>query len=995
MAFLKKSSTRTHTARVNGKRKTSPKAPAANSRTSRLTTSRRKATYRKLSKYSAKDLFGKKGTKKGGKTILQKILMFGLAAGGAVAVIGVIVVFAVLSKYTAELPNPAEPFEKFQAQSTKIFDRNGELLYTIYGDENREVVSIDNVSPYMKWAILSAEDIDFLDRKTFIDIPAFVRAVYYEVSGTGSSGFSGITQQMIQNTVLSRERSYERKVKEVILTMQVESRYTKEEILQLYLNEIPFGGNVYGIKSAANSYFGKEPSELTLAESALLAGLPQSPSYYSPIFGGNPEAAKARQEWILDQMLKHNDKTGVTAEEVEAAKAEELIYSQAKVDIKAPHFVFYIKQVLETDFGYTTKEIEQGGLQIYTSLDYTMQQYAEEELKNKNQHMLDRGAHNGAIVSVNPKTGEILAMAGSKDYWGSEDTGKFDGNVNVATALRQPGSSVKPYTYVTGFDKGVLFPTSILPDVEIKFGDYEAKNWDGKYYGPMTAKSALQLSRNIPAIKALDLIGIDAFIETAEKFGITTFKDRANYGLSLTLGAADVTLLEHTAAYGVFATGGIKHPTTAVIKITKSDGTVDFEYKPDEGTRVFDEQPIYLLNTVIGKDNCGVDSVHQKQCVGDYDTAGKTGTSNENRNLWYIGYTPDLVTGVWAGNNDNTITSYSSYGSTVALPIWHDYMARVLPMTAGNKFSRPSGIVQKEVCKQTGRMASDLCPEKVTGYFIDGKFPPAEDMFQLVEVCKDQQLLATDADKLAGNVEEKVFLRYKELKDSWQPFLDAWMDSPDREGKYSIPTAYCEGYRNPGGTEVPWTVFDAPVHNSTVSVGDVTITMRPISPYTITKLEVFFDDKLIKKITSVPYEFEYTIPADTTSGTHKISATAYDANGKNGTSYINIIVDNPTLPTENVLITSVVSPSVVAKYTGDTKTVDKVSFFYEVNGVNTLIGQGSSTGVKGEYSIDWDDTAVLRPYKVFVVVKFKDVFKDDLQSPKVTVAATETPVEGE
>lgn len=983
------------------KRKSSSSRSRATSRTlsgvSRTqATRRKKASYKKLKKYSTtrapKFLKNKKGKfweRKGTKKAITIIM----AGAGVVCLLGVIGVFAVLAKYTAQLPNPDEPFERFQAQSSKIYDRNGTLLYTIYGDEHREVVELENISEYVQWALMSAEDIDYLSRKTTIDIPAFVRALYYEVSGTGSSGFSGITQQVVQNTVLSRERSYERKVKEIILSMQIESRYSKEEILQLYLNEVPFGGNVYGIKAAANSYFGKEPIDLTLAESALLAGLPQSPSHYSPIFGGDPEAAKSRQEWILDQMLKHADKTGVTAEQVEAAKAEELIYSEARVDIKAPHFVFYVKQLLEDEFGYTTKEIEQGGLQVYTTLDYTMQQYAEEELAAHSDRMLGYNTNNASLVSINPKTGEVLAMVGSKDYWGGNDTGTFDGKVNVATALRQPGSSVKPYTYVTGFDQGLFAPSTILPDVEIEFSDYKPKNWDDKFYGPMTVKTALQLSRNIPAVKALDLIGIDAFIETAEKFGITTFTNRGDYGLSLTLGAADVKLIEHTAAYGVFATGGIKHPTTSVLKIVNGSGEVEHEYVPDEGTRVFDEASIFLLNSVMGRDNCSVDYVHQNQCVGDYDTAGKTGTSNENRNLWYVGYSPDIVTGVWAGNNDNTITSTRAFGSTVALPIWHDYMARVLPMTEGNKFTRPQGVKTLKVCKLTGQAESDMCPEVVSEYFVEGKYMPQEEkMFRSVMVCKDQGLLATEADELAGNVEEKIYLRYVELKDSWQSFMDKWMDAEAREGKYSIPTEYCEGYRNPSGEDVPWVVFDEPIHNSTVEVGEVSIVMRPISPYSITKVKVYWDDDLIDTVTGIPYEVTLDIPSDAQSGTHKISATAYDSQGKNGTSYINVVVDNPTLPVETVSIISATNTTIVAKYSGD-EQISKVLFYYQdAEGVNSLIGQGTSMG-SGKYQMVWEGSVA--PYSVFAVVQFKDPFVEEIQSELFLVEEEVTPPEEE
>jgi len=951
---------------------------------------RKRASYRKLQKYSSKKYSRNTKPKKGIRGILdnpnaKKIITIAFAILGVFSILGVVIIFALLARYTASLPNPAEPFEKGQQLSSRVYDRNETLLYTFYGDEHREIVTIDNIAESMKWAILAAEDIDYLDRKTAIDIPAFLRAIYFEVTGTGSSGFSGITQQMLRNTVLSDERTYERKIKEVILTMQVESRYSKEEILQLYLNEVPFGGNNYGIKAAANSYFGKEPKDLTLAESALLAGLPQAPSYYSPVYGGDPEAAKSRQEWILDQMLKHGDKTGITEEDVIVAKAEELIYKEARTDIKAPHFVFYVKQLLEDEFGYTTKEIEQGGLDIHTSLDYDMQKIAEEEIvANSERLLVNYNAHNASLVTINPNTGEILAMVGSKDYWGSEEGGAFDGKVNVATALRQPGSSVKPYTYVTAFEKGMLAPSSFLPDVKIEFPDYEPKNWDDKFYGPMNVRLALQLSRNIPAIKAMDLIGIDSFIETAEKLGITTFTQRDQYGLSLTLGAADVKLVEHTAAYGVFATGGIKHPSTAITKIVNSHGETEYEYKVGEGTRVMDPQPIFLLNSIMGRDNCYVDSVHARQCIDGYDTAGKTGTSNENRNLWFVGYSPDLVTGVWAGNNDNTITTYKSYGSLTTLPIWHDYMARVLPMTSGTKFERPSGIVTKTVCKASGQLATENCSEQVQEYFIDGMFPPEDKMHQKVKLCKDQGLLATEADELSGNVEEKIILRYQEIKESWQPWLDQWMDADERKDQYEIPTEYCEGYRNPSGEDLPWVVFDAPEHKSEVKVGEnVKIEMRPISPYTITKVQVYFDDDLIDTITSIPYEVTFKIPSETSSGTHEISAKAYDSKGKNGSSFINVVVDNPDAPSDEVAITSSTPPELTAIFSGDKSGISGVYFYYELDSKNTLIGQGVATGTSGEYATDWE--GLEEEHKIFAVVRFKDPFEDDIQSEKVTV----------
>ena len=550
-------------------------------------------------------------TKKPMKPKMKKILYIGVGILFFIGCIVLLIVGIFLKNLQKSLPSPDELVSRTSERSTQIFDRNGTLLYTIYGNQNREFVSIDKIPDYTKWAVLAAEDIEFYQHKG-LDYKGIASAALRNITAGGiTGGASTITQQLVRNTILydvlgdeAYDQTYLRKIKEILITMQVEQTFSKDEILQMYMNEIPLGGVNYGFQAAANAYFDKDVSELTLAESAILAGVIQSPGVYSPLYGTNPDMADVRRNYVLDQMQKHKDLTGVTDEEIEAARNEEVVYSDKVIDIKAPHFVFYVKQLLIDEYGID--RVERGGLKVTTTLDYSTQQIAEEEVQKGVDNAKKNNVNNGAMVVMDPNNGQVLAMVGSVDYWNTEDP-RVDGNVNIAVSNRQMGSSIKPFVYLTAITQG-YGPWTEAPDLEqITFGTYDPKNWDAKNMGLMTARKALVYSRNVPAVYTLQMVGIDNFLKTAETVGITSLSDKAGYGLSLALGSGEETLLEHATAYTVLANGGTKYNTVALLKVEDSNGEVLQEFKAPEGNRVYKESVQHILFFHL----YGVDGVHQ------------------------------------------------------------------------------------------------------------------------------------------------------------------------------------------------------------------------------------------------------------------------------------------------------------------------------------------------------------------------------------------------
>ncbi|MFA6193253.1 MAG: transglycosylase domain-containing protein [Parcubacteria group bacterium] len=623
----------------------------------------------------------KNALKKPKKRWLRRILKI---AGWLMAAF-LLFAIGIFAFYTKDLPSPSKLNKRQVVESTKIYDRTGEhLLYEIHGEEKRTSITLDQMSDIVRAATISAEDQTFYQHHG-IQFKAVARAAIYDILGrSASQGGSTITQQLIKNTVLTNEKTFTRKVKEVILSVELEQKFSKDEILEMYLNEIPYGSNAYGIQAASRTFFGKDAKDLKLAESALLASLPKAPTYFSP-YGSHQDELKYRQEYVLDQMAKLGY---VSADEAKEAKAFDVLAEirPFQENISAPHFVMYVKEQLVNQYG--EKQVEEGGMKVYTTLDWEKQLVAEEAVKKGvAANVAKYKATNAALVAIDPKTGQILAMVGSRDYFDKT----IDGNVNVAIRDRQPGSSFKPYVYATAFKKGYT-PDTIVFDTETNFGTkdkpYIPLDYDGKFRGPVKMKDALAMSLNIPAVKTLYLAGVNNSINTAKSMGITTLNDPSRLGLSLVLGGGEVKLIDHVSAFGTFATAGVRHDKTAILKILDGQGKTLQEYQNSPGERVLDTDVCAKIDGVLS-DN------HLRAPIFGSDTplrfdsrpvAAKTGTTNEWRDAWTVGYTPGLVAGVWAGNNNNSPMAQGADGVFTAAPIWRNFMDQALASTAIEKF---------------------------------------------------------------------------------------------------------------------------------------------------------------------------------------------------------------------------------------------------------------------------------------------------------------------
>lgn len=607
----------------------------------------------------------------------------------------VLAILAVLIYLYKQLPSPNNltTSENFPV-STQVFDRNGNLLYEIYGNENRIPINIEDLPEYVLQATVAIEDKKFYSHHG-LDLTGLLRASFKNFKSEGNlQGGSTITQQLVKNALLSNEKTLQRKIKEAVLAVMTEIIYSKKEILEMYLNYISYGGTAVGIEAAANKYFNKSAKDLSLAEASLLAGLPQSPTTYSP-FGSNPEKGKNRQKEVLRRMV---DDKYISQAEAETVSDEVLNFAIKRDDIRAPHFVFYIKDLLYAKYG--EKMVETGGLRVTTTLDLDLQEAAQASVSSEVNKLANLRVGNGAALVIKPNSGEILAMVGSKDYFNNQ----ADGQVNVTLALRQPGSSIKPIMYATTFAQKTLSPGSMLLDVPTCFKvagqkDYCPKNYTGGFMGPVTIRQSLGNSLNIPAVKALATIGVETFIHQANLMGIKTWTDPANYGLSLTLGGGEVKMIELAEAFGVLANQGVRIPLTGILEISNYKGEVLEKYDPEltkedlsyltennlEEThgvaqRVMDRAPAYLTSHILQDNNARQNAfgTNSELVIKGKIVSAKTGTTNDLKDNWTVGYTPEYLTIVWVGNNDSKSMSYLASGITGAAPIWHDIMEYIL-----------------------------------------------------------------------------------------------------------------------------------------------------------------------------------------------------------------------------------------------------------------------------------------------------------------------------
>ena len=691
------------------------------------------------------------------------IFLFGLVIlallGGSIALYQYYAIARTLPS-VSDLRERASQFE-----TTRILDRNGNVLYEII-DPNagrRTYVPLERISPNVIAATIATEDKDFYSHPGF-DPWAIIRALWenYRTEGRGG-GASTITQQLARNLLLTPEervqRTYTRKAREIILAAEITRRYSKDEILELYLNENYYGNLAYGIEAAAETYFNKTADQLDLAESAFLAGLPQSPSIYD-IFT-NPEETLMRHQQVLVLMFQlssergciqvSNSDTPVCVTPPDATNAANEIkaypFRPPNIEIRYPHWVNFVRSQLEEM--YDPQTIYRSGFTIYTTLDPNLQDAAQQIVTDQVAALIDKNAHNGALVAIKPSTGEILVMVGSPDFYNDA----ISGQVNMATSpTRQPGSSIKPINYVAAFEKGWT-PATLIWDVPSEFPPsgnpndprepYKPVNYDNRFHGPVTVRTALANSFNVPAVKTLNFVGVyddpetpekDGMIGMAERLGITSLT-RPDYGLSLTLGGGDVSLIEMTGAFSVFATGGQRVPPVAILKITDHTGEVVYEYKPELGEQVIRPEHAYLINSILSDNEARSWMFGRNSALNlSFPVAAKTGTSNDFRDNWTLGYTPDLVTGVWVGNADYTPMVNTS-GLSGAAPIWSQFMEMAVPYVSGGSptlFSRPAGIVDKVICATSGTEPSNWCKEQRSEIFAADQppLPPGKDLYR-------------------------------------------------------------------------------------------------------------------------------------------------------------------------------------------------------------------------------------------------------------------------
>ena len=602
-----------------------------------------------------------------------------------------------------DLPRPEKFTESEIAQSTKIYDREGKtILYEIAGDEKRTLVPLARMSPFMQQAIVAAEDQNFYQHQG-VDFKAIARAVLYDLKiRQTAQGASTISQQLIRNYFLTANKTLKRKTREAVLTLELERRYSKEQILEWYLNLVPFGSNLYGVEEASQAFFDKSAAELSLPQAAALAAIVKSPSALWPYSTSTQEKLIGRQQYVLNQMAKQGI---ITEEEAAAAKEEKLEFISLNNPIKAPHFVMFIREYLYQKYGEGF--LSTAGLKITTSLDINMQKVAEQEVQNYSKGLPNYGAHNAGLVALDPKTGEILVMVGSRDYFGTSSpsgcapntpgkTCRFDPQVNVTISQRQPGSAFKPVVYATAFEMGYT-PETILQDTFTEFNPncpsdgsaekdrygldcYHPHNYDGLFKGSISIRSALAQSRNVPAVKTLKFVGVDNALKKAKEMGITTLTDTSRYGLALVLGGGEVKLLELASAYGIFARDGMKTPLNFILKIEDTKGNI-LEQAKTSSLRIISSRSSRQINSILSDNTARTPmfGANSSLYLADYanEVAVKTGTTQNNRDAWTIGYTPNIVAGVWVGNNDNTSMTQSSV--MVASPLWRNFMLRVLP----------------------------------------------------------------------------------------------------------------------------------------------------------------------------------------------------------------------------------------------------------------------------------------------------------------------------
>jgi 1A family penicillin-binding protein len=785
----------------------------------------------------------------------------------------------------SDLPPPGALITRASPDTTKIYDRNGQLLYEILDPRagRRTRVSLNELPVNLQHAVVAVEDGNFYEHPG-VDPVGIARALVADIrAGRIVAGGSTITQQLARELLLSKEESdsqtITRKIREAVLALRLTQAYPKDTILEMYLNEMYFGNLAYGAQAAAQTYFAKPARDLDLAESALLAGMIQSPAAYDPLV--HFDAAKARQKVALDLMVKHGYITSAAAQ---VAYAEPLHFKPASSQaiLRAPHFVNYVRDLLEEEYG--AEKVNHGGLRVVTTLDLNLQERAEQIVKDNLQELQrrtrqegapDYNLHDAALVALDPHTGEILAMVGSADYF--DDS--IDGAVNVALANRQPGSAIKPITYATAFAEDYT-PATVLSDVPTTFQTkehepYAPENYDQTWHGPISLRTALATSSNMVAVKVLDHVGLNAMIKTAKALGISTFDDSDRFGLSLTLGGGEVKLLELTAAYAAFDNQGRRVEPMAILSVNGARSEVG-----GEQSQAVSPQVAYLITSILSDDSARIPAFGEDSVLNlTRPAAAKTGTTTDFRDNWTVGYTPDLVVGVWAGNANND-PMYKISGVTGAAPIWHDFMEEALKNTAPHDFPRPDGIVDVDVCDSSGLLPTEYCPRVRSEVFIRGTEPKQhDDSYEPFFLDSASGLAWTDGCK--GQRIERVYRVFPPDAQDWahgQGFSE-----PPEENCLGQQVAIKVGAIRESPLQNPLVITN-PAQNSTFELSpqlppelqQIELSARLGSATTLREVTLLLDGQPLATFDAAPYRTLWQL----TVGTHQVQAIGTTADGQ-------------------------------------------------------------------------------------------------------------------
>ncbi|MEK7523575.1 MAG: penicillin-binding protein [Patescibacteria group bacterium] len=883
---------------------------------------------------------------------LKRVVMWTFLGAIAAFLAGLFIFTLAIVVLSIGLPDVRD-FDKLAGiESTVIYDRDGGTLYTIHGEENRKYVPFDQISPLLRNATISIEDDEFYSHSGF-DIPGITAGFLHEIFGIGRRrGGSTITQQLAKNAFLSSQRSYLRKLKELILAIRLERAYDKNKILELYLNRIPYGNNAYGAEMASKVYFGKSAKDLTLAESVILASLPQAPTYYSP-YGPN---AYSKLEREFDPALLKNNMpktvldlrtedytTGLIGKDIELSPADR-IYVPGRTDLvlrrmtdlnfiteeerkatiaelqhtdfkkygerfRAAHFIFYVRSLLEQQFGKDV--VAQGGLHVYTTLDPKLQETAETLVSEQIKKDKDsRGVSSAALFSMDTKTGEILAMVGSPDYF---DTAGH-GSVNHVFAKRQPGSSFKPIVYAKAFLNRYA-PATVIYDTPTNFGsNYIPQNFEGQFHGPMSIRKALGQSRNIPALKAYFMAGQqEEIVNLATKLGITTLDPKGNYGPPLAIGAGNVRLVDMVQAFSAFANNGIKRDFHTILKVVDREDTVLYERKPEDNKNeeVLDPQVAYLINSVLSDKSVYLGA---NLNVPGHTTAAKTGTSNKELSpvkilpgdLWTIGYSPSVITGVWAGNSDGSATKVNADGYTVAAPIWSKFMTAALKEKPDESFPVPPGIKWITVSKASGKLPSADTPknEVISEVFASFSVPTeSDDIYKQLEVNTEDNLLP-NAYTPKDFVKKRLFMNHHDpISDfpRWAIGIRDWVKNVrSKNASYPDfpPTEESKMFTAETAKKQPTIQITYPSTFSTISDTSVRVTVSVNAPHGIDRVVFILDDRRtpnsIQK--KAPYMGVIKFNKNTKEGKHIITAKVYDKLGYTAEAKIEIQYQKPAEP---------------------------------------------------------------------------------------------------